>query len=163
MSQTENTFNVSSTSSDWRGVALSNFQLSPFSLDGILFASIEGFIQGVKFPEGDPRRERAFVLSGLEAKELGGEADRSGAYWHGQRLAYGSPEHHQLIERAIRARIAQNAGLAQALASTAGKTVVHITGHEPESPNTSLPAVVFCRIITQVRDELLTQGKVRAG
>ncbi|WP_397473962.1 hypothetical protein [Pusillimonas sp.] len=161
MSQAENTLNVSSTSADWRGVALSNFQLSPFSLDGVLFASIEGFIQGVKFPEGDPRRERAFVLSGWDAKNLGSQADRSGAYWQGRQFAYGSPEHHQLIERAIRARIAQNAGLAQTLASTDGANLIHVT-NEPESPTTSLPAVVFCRILNQMRDELLADGKVRS-
>lgn len=36
--------NISSTSDDWRGLALSNFPLSPFVLDGELFASVEGFI-----------------------------------------------------------------------------------------------------------------------
>ena len=159
MTKADNTLNVSMTSSDWRGVALSNFQLSPFSLDGVLFASIEGFIQGIKFPEGDPRRERAFVSSGWDAKNLGGEADRSGAYWQGRKLIYGSSEHHRLIERAIRARIAQNSGLAQVLASTGGATLVHNTG-EPESPTTSLPAVVFCRILTQMRDELHSDGKI---
>lgn len=159
MSQADNTLNVSSTSSDWKGVALSNFQLSPFSLDGILFASIEGFIQGIKFPEGDARREQAFVSSGWEAKNLAGEADRSGAYWQGRKFVYGSSEHHRLIERAIRARIAQNSGLAQVLASTGDATLVHIT-NEPESPTTSLPAVVFCRILNQMRDELHTDGKV---
>jgi len=161
MSQAETTLNVSSTSSDWRGVALSNFMLSPFSLDGTLFASIEGFIQGIKFPEGDARREQAFVFSGWDAKHLGDTADRSGAYWNGQRLPYGSAEHHRLIERAIRARVAQNSGLAQVLASTAGATLVHSTGSEPESPTTSLPATVFCRILNEMRDELLSDGKVR--
>jgi len=158
MAQTQTTLNVSSTSSDWKGVALSNFMLSPFSLDGILFASIEGFIQGIKFPEDDPRREQAFVLSGWDAKHLGDTADRSGAYWKGQKLDYGSAEHHQLIETAIRARIAQNAGLAQVLASTAGATLTHSTGSQPESPTTSLPAEVFCRILTAIRDELLSEG-----
>lgn len=161
MGQTETTFNVSSTSSDWKGVALSNFQLSPFSIGGKFFASVEGFIQGIKFPEGDPRREQAFVASGWDAKHLGDTADRSGAYWNGQKLVYGSSEHHQLIEKAIRARIAQNSGLAQVLASTAGSTVVHRVGNEPESPTTSLPAVVFCRILTEIRDELLADGQVK--
>src|SRR5262245_20701331 len=50
-------FNISSTAADWRGLALSNFGLSPFVLDGKVFASIEGFVQGIKFPEGDPRRD----------------------------------------------------------------------------------------------------------
>ncbi|HUH87535.1 MAG TPA: hypothetical protein VL003_05720 [Pusillimonas sp.] len=158
MGQTESTLNVSSTSSDWKGVALSNFQLSPFSIDGKLFASIEGFIQGIKFPEDDPRREQAFVSSGWDAKHLGDTADRSGAYWEGKKLAYGSTEHHELIAKAIRARIVQNAGLAQVLMSTAGSTLIHRVGNEPESPLTSLPATVFCRILTELRDELLAKA-----
>jgi len=156
----EKTLNISSTSQDWRGVALSNFPLSPFTLDGVLFASIEGFIQGIKFPQGDPRRERAFVLYGWDAKSLGAEADRSGAYWQGERLTYGSTQHHALIERAIRARVAQNAGLAQVLLSTAGFRLVHDTG-EVESPTTSLPAEVFCRILERMRQELQATGRLQ--
>ena len=159
MDTTEKTLNISSTSTDWRGVALSNFGLSPFVLEGMLFASIEGFIQGIKFPEGDPKRELAFMSSGWPAKHLGDTADRSGAYWAGDCLTYGSPEHHRLIEQAIRARIEQSKGLQAALVSTADFTLVHDTGAAGESPTTSLPAVVFCRILTTLRKELLSQGK----
>jgi len=163
MSQHAPILNVSSTSDDWRGVALSNFMLSPFVLDGILLASIEGFIQGIKFPEGDPRREQAFVSSGWDAKRLGEAADRSGAYWKGERIAYGSDAHHRLIEKAIRARIAQNQGLARVMESTRGQVLTHSTGSEPEPPTTSLPAAVFCRILNEIRNELLADGKVRQG
>lgn len=147
--------NISFTSPDWRGQALSNFSLSPFVLDGLLFASIEGFIQGIKFAEEDPRRLQAFQLSGWEAKRLGGEADRSGVYWDGARLVYGSTAHHQLIETAIRARIQQSEGLQAALLSTQGAVLVHETGQE-ESPTTSLPATVFCRILTDIREALIS-------
>lgn len=150
------TVNVSSTSTDWRGLALSNFGLSPFVLDGRLFASVEGFIQGIKFPEGDPRRATAFTSSGWAAKSLGDTADRSGAYWGGTRLQYGSPDHHCLIARAMRARIAQSVGLQEALKSTADATLIHDTGSGAESPTTSLPASVFCRILTEIRSQLLS-------
>jgi predicted NAD-dependent protein-ADP-ribosyltransferase YbiA (DUF1768 family) len=155
MEPVEQTINISSTSRDWRGLALSNFGLSPFVLDGMLFASVEGFIQGIKFPEGDPRRAAAFIASGWEAKRLGDTADRSGAYWGGVSQVYGSPDHHRLIERAMRARIAQSLGLQEALRSTAGATLIHDTGSGRESPTTSLPAAVFCRILTEIRTELL--------
>lgn len=152
--------NVSSTSNDWRGVALSNFPLSPFMLDGNLFASIEGFIQGIKFPDGDQRRIQAFQSSGWDAKNLGEQADRSGAYWANQRIPYGSDDHHRLIARAIRARIEQSAGLREVLTSTIGLTLVHETGHQ-EAPTTSLPAVVFCRVLSDLRDELSADGLKR--
>lgn len=151
------TVNISINSPDWRGQALSNFGLSPFVFHGQLFASIEGFIQGIKFPESDPRRARAFCLSGWDAKQLGDEADRSGAYWNQARLAYGSAQHHQLIGDAIRARIAQSPGLQAVLRSTAGATLVHETGHV-ESPTTSLPATVFLGVLNEIRDALLQEA-----
>ena len=151
----EKILNVSSTSTDWRGLALSNFGLSPFVLDGMLFASVEGFVQGIKFPEGNPRRDAAFASSGWPAKHLGDTADRSGAYWGGVCLPYGSPDHHRLIERAIRARIVQSKDLQEVLKSTADAVLVHDTGAGAESPTTSLPASVFCRILTEIRWELL--------
>ncbi len=153
MQPNPNKLNISAVSDDWRGVALSNFVLSPFTFDGRLFASIEGFIQGIKFPESDARRERAFILSGWDAKNLGGEADLKGVYWNGDCLAYGSAQHHQLIEAAIRTRILQSEGLRQALLSTQGLQLVHETGF-PDSPNTSLPTPVFCRIMNEIRQEL---------
>lgn len=161
MPTTLSSLNVSAISTDWRGVALSNFSLSPFVLDGILLASVEGFIQGIKFPEGDPRRAAAFHSSAWDAKNLGNQADRSAVYWAGVRIAYGGAEHHQLIGRAIRARIEQSVGLQKALASTEGLTLVHDTGSAAESPTTSLPAVVFCKILTDLREELLLRH--RAG
>lgn len=154
MSNKTTFLNISSTSADWRGLALSNFGLSPFVLDDMLFASVEGFIQGIKFAENDPRRLQAFQLSGWEAKHLGDQADRSGAYWNGQCLPYGSTQHHQLIESAIRARIEQSIGLQRALLSTSGLELVHDTGRA-EASTTSLPATVFCRILTAIREELL--------
>ena len=72
----------------------------------------------------------------------------------GARIAYGSPEHHRLIERAIRARVSQSTGLRQALASTAGAAIAHETG-APESPATSLPATVFCHILETLREDIL--------
>ncbi len=73
---TPQTFNASFIAIDWRGVALSNLTLSPFVLDGVLLASVEGFIQGIKFPPGDARREQAFVASGWAAKKAGQGAVR---------------------------------------------------------------------------------------
>jgi len=150
--------NISATSGDWRGVALSNFGLSPFVFHGMLFASVEGFIQGIKFPEGDLRRQQAFHLSGWDAKKMGDQADRSGAYWAGERLPYGSARHHELITQAIQARIRQSPGLSEALLSTAVAVLVHETG-QPESPTTSLPATVFCRALTELRDELASKQR----
>lgn len=149
--------NVAYTSTDWRGVALSNFSLSPFVFDDQLFASVEGFIQGLKFPEGDARREQAFQSCAWEAKKIGERADKSAAYWAGECMAFGSTEHHRLVGRAVRVRIEQSPGLCQVLISTKGLELVHETGYGPEPAITSLPAAVFCRVLTDLRDELLAR------
>lgn len=145
--------NISSTSEDWRGRALANFSLSLFVFKGTLFASIEGFIQGMKFPESDSRRMQAFYLAGWAAKRLGEQTGRRGVYWEGQCLAHGSKPHQQLIEVVIRARVAQSTGLQKVLLSTEDVVIIHDTG-QSESPTISLPGVDFCRVMTDIRDEL---------
>lgn len=151
--------NIGSRSDDWRAGRLSNFSADPFTLDGVRLASVEGFIQGIKFPENDPRRKRAFQSTGRDAKRLGMEAERKFVWWQGQVILYRSPEHQHLIEHAIRAKFEQNPEALKALLATKGATLTHDLGH-PESPRTSLPAKVFCDILTRIREEHLpTQAR----
>ena len=147
------TINIAANSDDWRGVALSNFCLSPFVLDGVLIASVEGFIQGIKFPPSDPVRALAFTAYGFAAKELSARAKGQSIWWGDETHDYASWGHLALIERAIRARIAQNSGLQAALLSTVTATIVHKTG-VPESSKTSLKTADFCRIMTSIRHDL---------
>ncbi|MGB3425411.1 MAG: PAS domain S-box protein [Castellaniella sp.] len=151
------TINVSFTSDDWRGVALSNFSLSPFEFEGRLLASVEGFIQGIKFPPGHASREQAFAASAWDAKACGQGAEKQFAYWDGTQLEFGSDAHHALVERALRARFAQNEGLRRVLASTQGLDIQHLTG-ESEPERTSMPAALFCRILTDIRDAVTAPG-----
>ena len=152
--------NVSGASPDWRACALANFPLAPFELDGEVFASVEGFLQGIKFPPGHPSRDAAFRSYAHAAKTLGAAAERHSVWWRGEVIPYGSPAHHALLARGIRAKFHCNRGLQLALAATAGMRLIHDVG--PESPTTSLPAVVFCRILTALRDELLASGAIAA-
>ena len=144
--------NVASESDDWRARRISNFPAYAFELDGGLLASVEGFIQGTKFPEGHPTRELAFRSVGKEAKRLSKDADRKFVWWQGKTISYGSQEHHKLIERAIRAKFEQNPGAMMALLATEGMILTHDLG-EQEPPNTSLPAKVFCEILSKIREE----------
>src|SRR5262245_8477994 len=97
-------FNISSNSFDWRARRLSNFSNDPFILDGHRYVSVEGFIQGIKFPLGHPLRLQAFLLSGIKAKRCGATAERQFVWYQNEQIRYGSDEHHRLIERAIRAK-----------------------------------------------------------
>ncbi|MBI2109334.1 MAG: hypothetical protein HYT93_04165 [Parcubacteria group bacterium] len=146
------TLNIGSKSKDWRAQRLSNFSADSFVIDGIRFASVEGFIQGTKFPTNDPRREQAFQSVGRTAKRFGKNAERKFIWWRSGVLSYGSQAHHRLIEKAIRAKFEQNSEALEALIATRGMTLVHDLGH-PESPNTSLPAKVFCDILTRIREK----------
>ena len=91
--------NIASRSSDWRARELSNFSASPFTLDDSKpIVSVEGFLQGIKFPADDAKRYRAFELSGIEAKRIGTEAKRLGFVWWGeQKIPFASREHRALI------------------------------------------------------------------
>lgn len=151
----ENILNVTSKSDDWRAKRLSNFSQDPFILDSIELASVEGFIQGTKFPQDDLRRYEAFGLTGKKAKKYGEYAERKYVWWKGELIPYGSNEHYNLIERAIRAKFKQNPEALRALLETNGLILTHDVG-EPEPPNTSLPAEIFCRILTQIRKENLS-------
>ncbi len=146
--------NIGSKSEDWRAKRLSNFSADPFVLDGIQFASVEGFIQGTKFPESDPRRKHAFQSVGRDAKRFGKSAERKFVWWQGQAIPYGSQEHYCLIECAIRAKFKQNHEALKALIATKDLRFTHDLGH-PESFDTSLPAKIFCDILIKIREERL--------
>jgi predicted NAD-dependent protein-ADP-ribosyltransferase YbiA (DUF1768 family) len=147
------TINVSSGSKNPNERILSNLFKASFALDGFLFESTEGMIQGIKFSPENPLRWRTFLLSGLEAKEMSKQAE--GKYvWllDGNRVAFGSPEHAKLIERSIRAKFQQNKVMIYALLATEDKIITHETGEE-ENPNTSLEKEDFCKILTNIRNE----------
>lgn len=150
--------NIGSKSDEWRARRLSNFSVDPLVLEGERMASVEGFIQGTKFPEGHPTRQQAFRSVGVEAKRLGKNAERRFVWWKARAISYGSSEHHELIEKAIRAKFEQNPGAMEALLATEGMTLTHNLGH-PDPPNTSLPATVFCGILTRIREEILDSQK----
>ena len=147
---------ISSTSPDWRAHALSNFSPHPLELEGKKFSCAEAFIQGIKFPEEDPDRERTFHMSGREAKAMSRVArNRYGiraVWWNGKQISYGSKEHHTIIGRAVRAKFQQNQKALKALLATRGMNLTHDFGR-PESHNTSFPVRVFIGILLSIRKE----------
>jgi phosphoserine phosphatase len=118
---------------------LSNFAATPFVLDGVRYASVEGFWQMMKYPEGDddPRqnagpftftREAVAQMVAFDAKSAGKEAGtllkKAGIGWisyRGKRLDYkgaDSDAHYALIRRAMAAKLAQNPRVHWLLLST---------------------------------------------
>jgi predicted NAD-dependent protein-ADP-ribosyltransferase YbiA (DUF1768 family) len=136
---------------------LSNFAATPFEFQGKKYASLEGFWQMMKFPEGpdDPRakfaglewpytREQVAGMTAFDAKHAGdvGSANmkKMGIDWvtfEGRQVKYKPAEpgeHYQLIVDATWAKVKQNPDVKAALLST-GDLVLKPDHHqEPNAP-----------------------------
>lgn len=152
---------------------LSNFAPTPFDYRGKHYASLEGFWQMMKYPEGqdDPRalfdgiewkytRDQVAQLSSFEAKRAGDLAEANmkiiGITWvtfEGKRFEYRSKipgEHYRLIVEAMREKVNQNPEVKRILLST-GDLVLKPDHHQdPDSP----PEWRYYDILMMIRDEL---------
>ena len=155
------TLNIASYSEDERARLLSTFAHTPFTLRcgaaTIRCESVEGFWQGLKFPEGSAERARVFALWGIDAKRAGADAPDGDIEFCGTRMRRGSAEHHALAERAMRAKLEQNPEVRAALRATRGLRLTHelMEDGKPVPDSLTLPAAVFCAIWTKLRDELV--------
>jgi predicted NAD-dependent protein-ADP-ribosyltransferase YbiA (DUF1768 family) len=152
---------------------LSNFAPTPFEIDGKRYASLEGFWQAMYYPDGadDPRqevvpkrltREQVEQLASFDAKKAGDEAKKAlrqaGIAWisyQGRRFdPHGSEEdqkfHYDLILRATRAKVDQNAEVKRILLATEG--LVLKPDHEQVKDAT--PAWRYFDILTAIRADL---------
>jgi predicted NAD-dependent protein-ADP-ribosyltransferase YbiA (DUF1768 family) len=152
---------------------LSNFAPTPFEFRGERYASLEGFWQMMKYPEGpdDPRakfpglewkkgRRDVAELSGFEAKRAGDigshNMQKMGIGWvtfEGKQFPYKPAEpgeHYRLIEEATRAKARQNPEVRRVLLST-GDLVLKPDHHqEKDAP----AAWRYYDILMKIRDEL---------
>ena len=152
---------------------LSNFAATPFEFRGRRYASLEGFWQMMKYPEGDddPRakfpgllwpytRERVAQMTGFEAKRAGTLAEdnmeKMGIDWvtfEGKRMEYKPKmpgEHYKLIVEATWEKVRQNADVKKVLLAT-GDLVLKPDHHqEPDAP----AAWRYYEILTNIRTEL---------
>ncbi|HOW97819.1 MAG TPA: NADAR family protein [Kiritimatiellia bacterium] len=152
---------------------LSNFAPTPFTLDGETYASVEGFWQMLKYPEGpgderlrDPSvawphtREEVGRMSAFEAKAAGtaanGNMKKLGIRWvtyRGQRLEYSEKrqgEFYRLIRAAMQAKLEQNPEVRAVLLKTGG-LILRPDHHQ--RPDDS-PAMKYYDIWMELRDTL---------
>lgn len=129
---------------------ISNFSDSPFELDGMIYASVESFWQGLKFPL-PADRERVAALYGSAAKRAGDEAPYGATViYEGNEIPVGTWRHWHLMERACWAKFSQNADAAEALKST-GKRPIE---HRMRRDSRTIPGVIMCQIWMHIRDAL---------
>ena len=155
---------------------LSNFAPTPFTFHGKRYASLEGFWQMMKYPEGtnDERatfpslewkltREQVGQLTAFDAKHAGSAADanmkKMGITWvtfEGQRIEprdKSDGEHQALIFAATREKVRQNPEVQKVLLAT-GDLILKPDHHqEPNSP----PAWRYFDILMTIRTELQKQ------
>jgi predicted NAD-dependent protein-ADP-ribosyltransferase YbiA (DUF1768 family) len=126
----------------------SNFAHAPFVLDDREYASVEGFWQGLKFPQAADRLRLA-SLHGDEARDAGLQAPAADAFDYGGRLVRtGIFEHWQLMERACVAKFEQNPAARDALLSTGNRPITHRV--DPDSR--TIPGAIMAEIWMRIRD-----------
>ena len=152
---------------------LSNFAATPFTFHGKRYASLEGFWQMMKYPEGpdDPRatfpgihwtytRDQVAQLTSFDAKHAGDLGEKNmqvmGISWvtfEGKRMEYKPTvpgEHYRLIVEATREKVRQNSDVKKVLLST-GDLILKPDHHqEPDAP----AAWHYFDILMQIRTEL---------
>lgn len=149
--------NVGGSNAELTAREMSNFQHSPFVLDGRTFASVEGFYVWLKHSGDAAKQAHAQTLYGYEAKKFGKSSKNTTAEYNGETIVLGSAQHHALIKRAIQAKLEQHPDLARRFAETHPREIIHDLGH-PEG-TTRLPARDFARILTELRQDLV-DGKI---
>lgn len=134
---------------------LSNFTSHPFQMDGIQFASIEGFLQGLKFK--GKRQKSVFAMSDYKAKKAGKYNFYwrfcSTLYYNGTKIDRFSNEYTQLITRAYNHMAEQNEDFKSTLASTGQSTLDHSIGKDDKS-DTVLTKKEFIDQLNRLRNEL---------
>jgi hypothetical protein len=153
---------------------LSNFAPTPFVFHGKRYASLEGFWQMMKYPEGpqDPRakfpglewkltRAQVAQMVSFEANKAGAQASENmtkmGITWvsfEGKHFEYKPAvpgEHYKLIVAATWAKVKQNPEVKRVLLST-GNLILKPDHHQ----ESNAPAAWrYYEILTQIRSELM--------
>lgn len=165
---------------------LSNFAPTPFVFHGKRYASLEGFWQMMKYPEGpsDPRAK--FVISGsklkwkytrhqvsqltsFEANAAGALAsanmEQMGITWvsfEGRRFEYRPAvpgRHYRLIVSATWSKVRQNPEVKKVLLATGDLILKPDHYQEPNAP----AAWRYFEILTAIRGELKKESRIRSG
>ena len=155
---------------------LSNFAPTPFTFHGKRYASVEGFWQMMKYPEGanDPRtnsssvtwrytREEVAQMTAFDAKRAGDLAEKNlmqlGITWvsfEGRHMEYRRTkpgEHYQLIVAAMHEKLRQNPEVKKVLLAT-GDLILRPDHHqEPNAPAAWRYDVIWIQIRAEIRKQ----------
>ena len=132
--------------------SLSNFAPHPFIMDGVQCASMEGFLQSLKF-ESIEMQEYVCTLVGKAAKFKGKKKkwwQKQELYWRGKVYKRDSPEYQRLLNRAYNS-LYENRSFRTALEST-GKAILEHSIGKNKIQETVLTRSEFCSRLMYLRD-----------
>jgi len=135
--------------------ALSNFAPHSFQVDGVDCASMEGFLQSLKFKDPDMQLY-VCTLVGFKAKNAGYNKNwwrQQALYWQGVKYFRNSQEYQNLLNRAYYALFTQSPKALKALLATGSATLTHSIGKNKKS-ETILTEQEFCSRLMKIRQEL---------
>lgn len=136
---------------------LSNLAPTRFELDGVTYESVEGFWQGLYRPSFE---ERAYfsTLSGLRALREGRRRPAiTEIIYEEKSIEVGSPQHRELMRRALQAKFHQHEEARRALIDSGDAQLTHDLFDKDGKPlpdSTAIPASVFIGMLMEIREEL---------
>lgn len=157
------TINIASNSSDTTEALLSNLAHTPFELDGMRYASVEAFWQGLKYSDTAKRSDIA-PYHGLISKKSGDAGDNEWSFiylW--KRYDIGGVGHQQLMYCAIRAKLEQNPDVLKLLLATGNVKIIHEPKKKDGTPypdSETIPADIFAGYLIRLRSELGVSGQI---
>lgn len=144
-----------SSGSRYPAASLSNFAPHTFEIDGIQCASMEGFLQSLKFQNSDMQKY-VCNLVGKAAKFKGKNKkwQKTGnLYWQGKIIPRNSESYQELLDKAYNA-LAQNQSFKKALLTTGNATLTHNIGKNKIS-ETVFTKTEFVSRLTKIRTTLM--------
>ena len=131
--------------------SLSNFSPHPFTIDGVLCNSMEGFLQSLKFKNPEMQKE-VCLLVGKQAKFKGKRKKwykSQTLYWQGKEYKRDSNEYQELLDKAY-TEIYNNESFREALKKTKG-ILTHSMGKK-KTNETVLTEKEFCSRLMKLRE-----------
>lgn len=142
------------TGTGYPSASLSNFAPHAFIIDGIECASMEGFLQSLKFSNPEMQKQ-VCTLVGKAAKFKGKKKKwyrTQTLYWQGKEYKRDSEEYQLLLDRAYN-ELAKNEGFKKALLATGNSTLTHSIGKKKKN-ETVLTIQEFVSRLTTIRSRL---------
>ncbi len=132
---------------------LSNFYPNAFVFDGVKCASMEGFLQSLKF-KGKKKQRKVCELTGFEAKNIGKKKwiwkISGNIYWKGEKIKRISSEFDNLINKAFTCLLS-NETFVKAIKDSMNYTYTHSIGKHNKR-TTVLTEEEFINVLNKTRD-----------